>query len=51
VIKHAGDTLVFVEYNWKLRADVVVDRGLLRGDTLRTGGLLFDGPSRIYVRQ
>lgn len=50
-IKHAGDTLVFSGYDRKLRAYVVADRGLLRGDTLRTGGLLFDGPPRVYLRR
>ncbi len=50
-IKHAGDTLVFGEYDRRLRAYVVTDRGLRRGDTLRTGGLLFDGPPRVYLRR
>lgn len=50
-IKHAGDTLVFVEQDTAHAADVVADRGLLRGDTLRTGSLLFDGPPRVYVHQ
>src|SRR5262245_4688949 len=49
-IGRAGDTLVFQEYRSSLHTTLLIDRGLIRGDTLHTGGDLFDGPPRVYLR-
>jgi hypothetical protein len=50
-LRHRGDTLVMEEPDSARREGLVIDRGIIRGDSLRTGGLLFDGPPRVYRRQ
>ena len=49
-VGRAGDTLVFREYDSSRHMNLLIDRGLIRGDTLRTGAELFDGAPRIYLR-
>jgi hypothetical protein len=48
---HSADTLVFLIHDDRLQADVVTDRGFLRGDTLQTGGILTGDAPRVYVRR
>ena len=50
-ILRAHDTLTFVSYDSANKGDLELDRGVLRNDTLFTGGVLFDGPSHVYVRK
>lgn len=49
-LRHRGDTLVMEEADSARREGLVIDRGIIRGDSLRTGGRLFDGPPRVYRR-
>lgn len=50
-LQHRGDTLVMEEPDSARRERLVIDRGIIHGDSLRTGGRLFDGPPRVYRRQ
>jgi hypothetical protein len=47
-VSHKGDTLVFRAVS-KFNIRYEHDRGVLRRDTLFTGGALFDGPARVYA--
>lgn len=46
-----GDTITFRAYDSTAKTTLVVDRGVFRGDTLSSGGRLFDGPPLLYVRE
>lgn len=50
-IKHAGDTIVFTQTDMVSHRARTLDRGVASGDSLRTGGELFDGAPRLYRRR
>lgn len=46
-----GDTLAFQSFDSAQRVWSTSDRGLRRADSLITGGQMFDGPQRVYLRR
>lgn len=48
-VTRSGDSLNFLATD-TTSAELLVERGVIRGDSLYTGGEFFDGPPRVYLK-